>query len=204
MTSNADPWDEVWDAYEARGAATGPTPLPSPQPARPGRRRGWLKPLLALGAFSLGCAAGSAWPVLNLYGLVLRQDVPALLQHLDLSQVQEDLRGGLRAQAGLHGLAAGGAERLLAGMAEEMAADLARPGALEQLVLAGQAATPLRLVEWGGTAVELAPREGAGGFRLELAWTGQGWQVARAALLPWPSATPLGLQAALPLAGPRG
>lgn len=204
MTSSVDPWDEVWDAYEARQAAPAAslTPPPPSRPVRPGRQ-GWLKPLLAAAAFSLGCAAGSAWPVLNLYGLVLRQDVPALLRQLDLSPAQDGLREGLRAHAGLQGPATGGAERLLAGMAEEMAAALARPGGLEQLLQAS-AAPPLRLAEWGGTAVELAPREGPGGFRLDLAWTGQGWRVARAGLLQPAPAAPLGLQAALPLASPRG
>ncbi|MCG7359872.1 hypothetical protein MHZ93_01200 [Roseomonas sp. ACRSG] len=206
MTSSVDPWDEVWDAYEARRAAKATAaanlaPTPSPQPARPGRWQGWLKPLLAGAAFSLGCAAGSAWPVLNLYGLVLRQDVPALLRQLDLAPARDGLREGLRAHAGLHGPATGGAERLLSGMAEDMAAALARPGGLEQLLQAG--APPLRLAEWGGTAVELAPREGHGGFRLDLAWAGQGWRVARAGLLQ-PAPAPPGLQAALPPAQPRG
>ena len=105
--------------------------------------------------------------------------------------------------AGLRGAAANGAERLLAGMAEDMAAALVRPAALEQVLLA-HGAPPLQLVEWGGTAVELAPREGAGGFRLELAWTGQGWRAAKAGLLRPAGAAPLGLQAALPLARPPG
>jgi hypothetical protein len=211
MTSSVDPWDEVWDAYEARRAATAAAaslaPLPPLQPVGPRRcARGWLKPLLAVAVFGLGCAAGSAWPVLNLYALVLRQDVPALLRQLDLAPAREGLREGLRAHAGLQGPAATGAERLLAGMAEEMAAALARPGALEQVLLARQAAAapPLRLAGWGGTAVELAPLAGPGGFRFELVWTGQGWRAAKARLLDPPTAPPVGLQAALALARPPG
>ncbi|RKK01464.1 hypothetical protein EBE87_04385 [Pseudoroseomonas wenyumeiae] len=204
MTTSVDPWDEIWDAYEARRAAT-PTvnSLPPLQTAEPRRPHGWLKPLLAVAAFGLGCAAGSAWPVLNLYGLVLRQDVPALLRQLDLPAAGDGLREELRMHAGLRGPAANGAERLLAGMAEDMAAALVRPAALEQVLLA-HGAPPLQLVGWGGTVVELALREGAGGFRLELVWTGQSWRAAKAELLRPAGAAPLGLQAALPLARPPG
>ena len=205
MTTSVDPWDEIWDAYEARRAANAAavSPLPPLQAAELRRPHGWLKSLLAVAAFGLGCAAGSAWPVLNHYGLVLRQDVPALLRQLDLSAAGDGLREELRMHAGLRGPAANGAERLLAGMAEEMAAALVQPGALEQVLLAS-GAPPLRLAEWGGTAVELAPQEGAGGFRLELVWAGQGWRAAKARLLRPPAAAPLGLQAALPLARPPG
>jgi hypothetical protein len=226
MTCSVDPWDEVWDAYEARRTATAVAsaalpPLPGPQPAavpQAARRRGWWTPLLASAVFGLGCVAGSAWPVLNLYALVLRQDSPGLLRQLDLSPLRDDLRQALRAQAGLRMPGEqGGAERLLAGMAEDMAQALARPGALEQVVLArgagawpsrDPAAPPLRLrtVAWGGTAVELAPPDGPGGFRLDLAWSGGAWQAVGMRLLDppaaaWPAAPtarPPALQAALP------
>jgi hypothetical protein len=224
MTRSIDPWDEVWDAYEARRGAVAmasammPPSPPQPQPAVPvpavARRRGgrgWWTPLLATAVFGLGCVAGSAWPVLNLYALVLRQDSPGLLRQLDLMPLRGELRQGLRAHAGLRMPGEhGGAERLLAGMAEEMAEALARPGALEQVVLARHggawpprdpAAPPLwlRAVAWGGTAVELAPPDGPGGFRLDLAWSGGAWQAVGLRLLDPPGAArPLALQAALP------
>lgn len=208
MTDCTDPWDEVWDAYEARRAATAvaasgrqPLPLPQPETTVQEQRRGWLKPLAVAGVvFCLGCTAGSAWPVLNLYGLVLRQDMPGLLRQLDLGPVQDGLRQGLRAHAGLHGpTEANGAERLLAGMAEDMVAALARPGILEQVLLARRDGAPLlRLAEWGGTAVELAQPDGPGGFRFDLVWTGQGWQAAGARLLEAPpAAAPPGPRLAL-------
>jgi hypothetical protein len=213
MARSVDPWDEVWDAYEARQAPAAPEP-PPPCPAEPRGGRRWRMPLVAVMVFGLGCATGSAWPVLNLYALVLRQDMPALLRQLDPAPAREGLRQGLRAHAGLRGEAeTNGAERLLAGMAEEMAAALARPGGWEQLLLARReealpprdpAAPPLwlRPAAWGGTAVELAPREGPGGFRLELAWTGRNWRAVAARLLDAPAVPAPAWQAALPLPRP--
>jgi hypothetical protein len=213
MARSVDPWDEVWDAYEARHAPTAPEPLP-PLPAEPPQGRRWRMPVVAVAVFGLGCVTGSAWPVLNLYALVLRQDMPALLRQLDPAPARDGLRQGLRAHAGLRGDAeTSGAERLLAGMAEEMAAALAHPGGWEQLMLArrDEAVPPrdpavpalwLRPAAWGGTALELAPREGDGGFRLELAWTGQGWRAVAARLLDAPAGPALALRAALPLPQP--
>jgi hypothetical protein len=204
MRTSVDPWDEVWDAYEARRAATEVVapPPPAPRPAaglERRRARGWATSLLAVAVFGLGCATGSAWPVLNLYGLVLRQDAPALLRQIDLSPARDGLQQALRAHAGLPEAATGGAGALLAGMAEEMAAAMARPGALEQVVMARRegpwplrdpAAPPLHRIRaaWGGSAVELGPESGTGGFGLDLAWTGEGWQAVAVRLLDAPSA----------------
>jgi hypothetical protein len=104
--------------------------------------------------FLLGCAAGSAWPVLNLYALVLRQDTPALLRQVDLRGVQPGLLAALRRHAGLEGTATApgrgtGAEALLAAMSEDMATALSQPGALAQLALAREG---MDIVPLGGVA----------------------------------------------------
>jgi hypothetical protein len=205
MTSSVDPWDEVWDAYEARGAVlTQAPPLPRPAGgAAPPVRRRWLPSLLTAAVFGLGCAAGSAWPVLGLYTLVMRQDLPALLRQIDLSPARDGLRQALLRHAGLSpGIgetAAGGAGRLLAGMAAEMAEDLSAPGALGELVLARRegpwphrdpAVPPLQRLSplgWNTTGVALGPAEGQGGFGLELAWENGVWRAVAVQLLDPPA-----------------
>jgi hypothetical protein len=213
----SDSWDEVWDAYEARRAATEAAaaalqPLPLLRPA-PAAARGWLRSVLVAAAFGLGCAAGSTWPLLGLYALVARQDAPGLLRQVDMAPAAPGLRLALRAHAGLGSApSATGAERLLAGMADEMAAALARPGALAALVEArGQEGWPLRdpaapslpllrPVGRGGLSLDLAPAEGVGGFGLDLAWN-NGWQAVAVRLLDAPAGTGTaagqGVQAAL-------
>ncbi|MBO1073170.1 hypothetical protein [Roseomonas marmotae] len=198
MTGGSDPWDDVWDAYEARQAPPAPAVMASASGGAP-NRRGWLRAIAMTAVFGLGCAAGSAWPLMSLYALVLRQDAPALLRQLDLAPAREGLRLALRDHAGLSARApAGGMERLLAGMADEMADALARPGALRQVMLARQetswprrdpAAPPLQRLRpagWGGTSLEWGPAEGQGGFGLDLVRGPEGWRVAAVRLLDAP------------------
>jgi hypothetical protein len=201
MSSRIDSWDEVWDAYEAR--------QPEPEAARlaPRRQGRWRRvalPVLAAMLFLLGCAAGSAWPVLNLYALVLRQDTPALLRQVDLRGVQPGLLAALRQHAGLEGPATApgrgtAAEALLAAMSEDMATALSQPGALAQLALAregmdivplgGVAAPPLQapmLAGRGALSLDLGVARGAGGFGLDLAWRQGGWHAVAVSLLDPP------------------
>jgi hypothetical protein len=201
MSSSIDSWDEVWDAYEAR--------QPEPEAIRraPLRRGLWRRvalPVLATLLFLLGCVAGSAWPVLNLYALVLRQDTPALLRQVDLRGAQPGLLAALRRHAGLEGVATApgrgtAAEALLAAMSEDMAAALSRPGALARLALArdgvdivplgGVAAPPLQapiLAGRGAFSLDLGVARGEGGFGLDLAWSQGGWHAVAVSLLDPP------------------
>ncbi|MDB5371071.1 MAG: hypothetical protein JWP20_2629 [Roseomonas sp.] len=199
MSSSIDSWDEVWDAYEASQLKAVAVP-PRRIAARRGTRcrRGVAALLLPVAMFGLGCMAGSAWPVLNLYALAAGQDVPALLRLVDLRPAREGLRQALRDHAGLAlEPGSGGAARLLSAMADDMAMALARPGALEQVILARQdgawardpALAPLQWLRPGwrdGISLDLGPREGAGGFGFDLAWTGQGWRAVSIRLLDGP------------------
>jgi len=225
MSSSIDSWDEVWDDYEARH------PEPEAQRGAPRRRRGvWRRvvvPVLAAVVFLLGCLAGSAWPVLNLYALALRQDAPGLLRQVDLRGAQPGLLAGLRRHAGLEAAATApgrgsAAEALLGAMAEEMATALAHPGALAQLAVArqggavvplgGAVAPPLQapvLAGRGAMSLDIGVARGVGGFGLDLAWRQGGWHAVAVSLLDPPvtlgaaGVRAQGAQAALAVPGRR-
>jgi len=203
--SGADAWDEVWDDYEARQQAAAPAASPvaaRPPSAAQARHGRGLLPAATMGAaFLLGCLAGSVWPVLSLVTQVMRDDVPAVLGVLDAGPAHAVLRQQLRAHAGLPaGDGGDAAARMLAGMADAMADDLAAPGALRRMVavrngaidphtggIRSPAAVALpRLAADGGMAVTLAPAQGGGGLRLQLAFNAGGWQARSVTLLDPP------------------
>ncbi|EHM01024.1 hypothetical protein HMPREF9946_02341 [Acetobacteraceae bacterium AT-5844] len=221
MSRSADSWDEVWDAYEARQPQAEATLHASP-PQGGGTWRRVLLPLAAALLFLAGCVAGSAWPVLNLYGRMAGKDMPSVLRLVDLGGARNSVRDALRRHAGLRpGAGDSAVEKLLGAMAEEMADSLTRPGALEGVVLARQegllasphaAAPPLQRLQpaaRGLLSFDMGPARGQGGFGLDLAWRGGAWRAVALSLLDPPVARGLeGVrvareQAALPLMGGR-
>ena len=205
-----DSWDEVWDAYEARVGTAAPRPAVSVDGQAPGMlaspaRRSWVAGGVAAVVFGLGLLAGSTWPLLSLYGHVMRQDAPALLLALDASPLRDDLRQALRDHAGLGRGTAGpqdGAARLLGAMAEEMADRLGAPGGLQHmlaaralppgafaLALQDAAAAPLsRLApaRGPGVALSLASERQDGGLALRLAYANGRWRAMAVQLLDAP------------------
>jgi len=208
--AGTDSWDEVWDAYEARVGPAVPRAAASPEDQAPGiqvppARRSWLAGGVAALVFGLGLLAGSTWPLLTLYGHVMRQDAPALLRALDATPLRDDLRQALRDHAGLGRGTAGlqdGAARLLGAMAEEMADRLGAPGGLQHmlaaravppgafaLALQDAAAAPLsRLAPAGGpgVALSLASERQDGGLALSLAYANGRWRAVAVQLLDAP------------------
>jgi hypothetical protein len=224
--AGTDSWDEVWDAYEARVAIAAPrsgafpaghfaeVAAPAPRPPQ----RSWLAGGVAAVVFGLGLLAGSTWPLLSLYGLVMRQDAPALLRALDAAPLRDELRQALRDHAGLGRAPAGpedGAARLLGAMAGEMAERLGAPGGLQHmlaaralpegafgLALQDAAAAPLsRLAPAGGLGVSLslASERQDGGLALRLSYANGQWRATAVQLLDAPV---LAGAAPLLLAGP--
>lgn len=197
---SADPWDEAWDAYEARrqAATAGTAPAepvigaaPRPAPGRPRGRRALRHGLRAAVACALLMLAA---PGLQLAGLVLRHDAAGLLAALPAEGAVLRLGPMVNPAAG----AAGGASRFyLEGLAGELASGARDPAAVARLLesrrlaappvrepVAGQAET-VRLawpLGWNAARLELLPREGGGGLALDLAWRPGGWEIRQVVL----------------------
>lgn len=190
---SADPWDEAWDAYEARrqGAlpAAGPEACAVPLPG-PARRRGRGALRAGLLAGGAGALLTLAMPGLQLAGLMLRHDAAGLLAALPAE--------GAVLRLGPVAAGAGGASRpYLDGLAAELASGARDPAAVARLLesrrlaappvrdpVAGQAET-VRLawpLGWNAARLELLPREGGGGLALDLAWRQGGWQIRQVVL----------------------
>jgi hypothetical protein len=148
-----DPWDDIWDQYEARlppaALAERPGPLEAdpphtaPEEARPAPRRRRLALLAGLfAALGLASVAEALQPSLELAGALLRQDAPGLLAQVVMQPASPALQEELRRQAGLprtdqpRTSMPDGAQRFLGGLAEQVAAGWADPGAVRQVLLA--------------------------------------------------------------------
>lgn len=190
---SADPWDEAWDAYEARRQgvlpAAGPAACaePLPEPARR-RGRGALRAgLLVAGA---GVLLMLATPGLQLAGLMLSHDAAGLLAALPAE-------GAVLRLGPVAGGAGGASRSYLDGLAAELASGARDPAAVARLLesrrlaappvrdsVAGQAET-VRLawpLGWNAARLELLPREGGGGLALDIAWRQGGWQIRQVVL----------------------
>ncbi|PHK96159.1 hypothetical protein CR162_04805 [Pseudoroseomonas rhizosphaerae] len=204
---SADPWDEAWDAYEARSRDPGPAePAPAERMARgegvlpgeqvapreqpgeqvaPGRR---LAVWLAAGG--LAGLLALATPVLQLMGLMLRHDAAGLLAALPANGA------ALRFEAPA-GTAQGASRPYLGGLASALAAGARDPAAVARLLEARRLAAPplrdpavgpagtVRLawpLGWGAARLELLPREGGGGLSLDLAWRQGSWEIRQVTL----------------------
>ncbi|MDJ0386513.1 hypothetical protein QMO56_00185 [Roseomonas sp. E05] len=204
----ADPWSEVWDAYEARQAGLRPPPAllpPAPRRseavARPApRRRRRLMALAACLAFGLAGFSGPARPLLGMAGLALWPDVPALLGGLDLPSNLPAPSLTLPPMPPLQAIGGREAERYLASLAGEVTEGWRDPEALRRMMLARQGLPPvrnaalrpleavrrLRPLGWGAVRLEIGPAQGPGGLGLDLAWEAGGWRVTRLQLLDPP------------------
>jgi hypothetical protein len=153
-----DPWDDIWDQYEARlpaaAMAEGPGSLAADpahaatEEARPVPRRRRLALLAGLlAALGLASVAEALQPSLELAGALLRQDAPGLLAQVVMQPASPALQEELRRQAGLPRTDQArtgqprtgipdGAQRFLGGLAEQVAAGWADPGAVRQVLLA--------------------------------------------------------------------
>jgi hypothetical protein len=222
-----DPWDDIWDQYEARQpqrvAPEGPgSSEPGRSPAAeegrvaPRRRRLALVAGL-LAVLGLASAAEALQPHLELAGALLRQDAPGLLAQVVLQPASPGLQEELRRQAGLPRTGmSDGAQRFLTGLADQVAAGWADPGAVRQVLLARLApgaevrdpAMPplerlrnLRPQGWGGLRLDIGPSEGGGGFGLNLAWRDGAWRATEVALLDQPASSRGGARWDLAVAG---